>query len=104
LNSFFLYLSIFLGSLLIVSIFYVLRFAMIVLQFQEVLEESLDVIDEKYASISEVCERPLFYDSPEVRRVLKDIKETRDSLHGIAFTLSKDFTFEEDDLEDPKHA
>jgi hypothetical protein len=71
-----------------------------VLKFQDALEESLDVIDEKYKSIAEICERPLFFDSPEVRQVLEDIKRTRDALHGIAFSLSRDFEFHDRDTED----
>ena len=67
---------------------------------QDVLEDSLDVIDEKYASIAAICERPLFYDSPEVRQVLQDIKGTRGSLHRIAVALSKDFDAKDEPLEE----
>lgn len=63
-----------------------------ILNFQESIEETLEIIDEKYASIAAICERPLFYDSPEVRQVLEDIKDTRTSLHKIAHTLSSEFT------------
>ena len=60
------------------------------------MQDALDVIDEKYTSISAVCERPLFYDSPEVREVLRDIKATRDSLHQVAFSLTENFEVEEE--------
>jgi len=79
--------------------YYVLKFGMLILRFQDALEEALAIIDEKYMSISSICERPLFYDSPEVRRVLADVKETRDALHQIAFALSEDFTPDEDSIE-----
>ena len=73
------------------STYYAVRFGLIILSIQDALEESLDIIDEKYASISSICERPLFYDSQEVRQVLDDIKETQSSLHHIAYALSKNF-------------
>ena len=90
------YTSAGLSALFIVATYYAFKFAIVILKLQDALEDSLDVIDEKYASIAAICERPLFYDSPEVRQVLKDIKDTRGSLHQIAIALSKDFEAPED--------
>lgn len=82
--------------LFVVATYYAFKFAILILKLQDALEESLDVIDEKYASITAICERPLFYDSPEVRQVLADIKDTRGSLHQIAVVLSRDFESTDD--------
>ncbi len=79
----------------IVSAYFAIRFGITILNFQDAIEESLEVIDEKYKSISEICERPLFFDSPEVRRVLQDVKATRDSLITVALSLTRDFSPEE---------
>jgi len=79
-----------------IATYYAIHFGLTILRIQDALEESLDVIDEKYTAISVICERPLFYDSPEVRQVLKDIKETRSSLHQVAYVLSKNFEEDED--------
>ncbi len=49
-----------------------------------------------------MCDRPLFYDSPEVREVLGDIKATRDSLHQVAFSLTENFSVEEEEREDER--
>ena len=95
-----IYLTIFLGILSIVAIFYCIKFGLTILEVQESIEEALDVIDEKYESISEICERPLFYDSPEVRKVLEDIKNTRFALHRIAFSLSKNFEMVDEEEEE----
>ena len=81
-----------------ITSYYAIRFGVLILKIQDALEDSLDIIDEKYASVTEICERPLFYDSPEVRQVLKDIKDTRASLHQVAYVLSKNFE-EIEDLE-----
>lgn len=86
-----IYVVICLILLLSGAIFYCVKFGVIILRVQDTLEEALDVIDEKYATITEICERPLFYDSPEVKKVLEDIKDVRGSLHNIAFSLTQNF-------------
>lgn len=68
--------------------YYCVKFAMTILKVQDSLQQSLDVIDQKYDSISEILSRPLFYDSPEVRQVLKDIESTRDALEAVAYDLT----------------
>ena len=82
--------------LLIVSLYFNWKFAMTLLKIEDVLEDCLDTINEKYAKMSEILSRPLFFDSPEVRRVVDDIRETRNSLHRIALSLSKNFKTEEE--------
>jgi hypothetical protein len=77
--------------LLTISLFYNYKFGMTLLRLEDVLEECLDVIDEKYSKMSEILSRPLFYDSPEVRKVVEDIRETRSSLHKVAIVLYKNF-------------
>ena len=77
--------------LLIVSLYYCFKFAMVILRVQDVLEESLDTLDERYGSITEILNRPLFYDSPEVRTVLEDIRVTRRAMHTIARALVENF-------------
>ena len=64
---------------------------MIILRVEDSVEESLDVIDERYASIDRVMQTPLFFDSPEIKRVLSDISGTKDAILEIANILSKDF-------------
>lgn len=94
-----IYLVLTLLALLAVSVYYCIRFGIIILKIQDSIEQSLDIIDEKYETISEILERPLFYDSREVRQVLEDIKDTRSSLHDIAFTLYKDFEPTEEEVQ-----
>ena len=85
--------------LFFVATYFAIKFGITIIKIQDAIEESLDIIDEKYDSISEICERPLFYDSPEVRRVLQDIKSTRDALYVVALSLTNDFSNEDDDDE-----
>jgi hypothetical protein len=67
----------------------VLKFGRILLDIQDAIESSLDVLDKRYASISKVLQIPLFYDSPEIKRVYEDVKASRDSILYVANLMSK---------------
>jgi len=82
--------------LLAASLYFNWKFARTILQIEDELEDCLATINEKYVKMSEILSRPLFFDSPEVRRVVQDIRETRNSLHRIALALSRNFKAEED--------
>jgi len=69
---------------LITSLYYVVKFSLIILRIEDAIEESLDVLDERYRSISKILEIPLFYDSPQIRQVLNDVKFTRDTILLVA--------------------
>lgn len=66
-----------------------LKFGRILLDIQDAIESSLDVLDKRYASISKVLQIPLFYDSPEIKRVYEDVKASRDSILYVANLMSK---------------
>ena len=70
--------------LLLISIYYNYKFARTLIRMEDALEESLDRLDERYASISKILEIPLFYDSPQIRQVITDIKECQDSILFVA--------------------
>ena len=56
---------------------------------EDALEQSLDKLDERYESISKVLEIPLFYDSPQIRQVVKDIKDCQDSILYVANEIGR---------------
>mgnify|MGYP001272499026 CR=1 FL=1 len=66
--------------LLGVSVFYSIKFALIILKVQDAIEESLDILDERYSAMSKVLDIPLFHDSPEIKRVVEDIRISRDTI------------------------
>lgn len=74
--------------LLSVSLFYLIKFGLIIIRVQDVVEDSLDIMDEKYSSISSILKIPLFYDSNEVRSVLEDVRDVRESILSIARALT----------------
>ena len=70
--------------LLGVSAYYNYKFGRSLIRMEDALEQSLDKLDERYESISKVWERPLFYDSPQIRQVVTDIKACQESILFVA--------------------
>jgi hypothetical protein len=66
---------------------------------QDAIEDSLNILDERIVSISKILEIPLFFDSPEIRRVHEDVKASRDTIRKVAELFS---TIEEDDENDER--
>jgi len=95
-----IYFIVFLLILLGIAVYFCYKFAMIIINMQEVIEESLDILDEKYAKISEILNIPIFFDSKEVRDVLREIKGVKDSILLIAQKLTNQEIIEEEEIEE----
>jgi hypothetical protein len=95
-----IYFVLFLLILLGIAVYFCVKFAMIIINMQEVIEESLDILDEKYAKISEILNIPIFFDSKEVRDVLREIKGVKDSILLIAQKLTNQEIIEEEEIEE----
>ena len=97
-----IFLIILLVALLSLALYYCIKFALIIIKVQEALEDSLDIIDNKYSSLSKILEIPIFYNSPEVKLAITEIEDTRDSLLYIANQLTsnlKKYKEEEEDFD-----
>lgn len=77
-----------LSFLLLLSFYYCIKFALYIISLQDSLENSLDLIEAKYQSVLNILEIPVFYDSVEVKQVLRDLDDVRFSLLNIADKLS----------------
>ena len=94
-----IYLVFFLFFLLIFFVYFCIKFALIILNIQETIEDSLDIIDEKYNKISKILEIPVFYNSPEVKSAISEIEDAREALLYIANQLTNNKNKEEEDFE-----
>jgi len=72
----------------IAAFFYAVKFALIIIKTQDATEEALDLLDESYKKIDEILQRPLFYDSFEVRQVLQEIRRSQDAVLIVANELT----------------
>ena len=75
--------------LLVISVYYNYKFGRSLIRMEDALEQSLDKLDDRYESMSKVLEIPLFYDSPQMRQVVQDIKECRDSVLYVANEIGR---------------
>lgn len=73
------------------------RFGKMILEIQDAVEDSLEIINARIQSISKVLEIPLFYDSPEIRRVHEDLKTSKEAMLKVAQTFSTVEESTEDD-------
>ena len=78
---------------LLLTSFYLARklyqFSVIILDIEEALEESLDVLDERYKSMNDVLQKPIFFDSVEIRQVVDDIRHCHTAVLQIANKLTR---------------
>lgn len=73
---------------LAVAGYFLLKFSKIILRVEDEVEVALEVLDDRYKSISRVLEIPLFYDSPEVRKVVEDVKASREAILRVANNIA----------------
>ena len=73
---------------LIYSIRLNVKLGLCLLKVEDSIEESLDILDSRYKSVSEILEIPIFFDSIEVRQVISDIEQSRDSILKVANVLA----------------
>ena len=70
-----------------ISVYFNFKHGIIILRVQDALERSLDILDSKYKNISEIAETPLFFDSTEVRQVISELIDARESVLYVANVL-----------------
>ena len=78
-------------GLLAAAVFYLIRLGRIILDVEDALTESLEILDKGYKEISDVLDTPVMMDSPEVRQVLFQIKRIRDSVLYISNVLAEPY-------------
>ena len=83
--------NVFLLLTLFFSLYKLFKFSMLLINLEDTLEECLDILDERYKSMSEILEIPVFFDSTEIRRVVNDIRTSRDSLVVVANKLTASY-------------
>lgn len=71
-----------------ISFYFNIKHGILIIKMTESIEKTLDILDQKYNSISKILEIPVFYDSPQLKIVVEDIKSCRDSLLKSASILA----------------
>jgi hypothetical protein len=68
--------------------YFVVKFAFIIFDLEDRVGDALVVLEEKEKSVEKILEMDLFYDNPQVRKVVSDIKACRAAIHNIIVTNS----------------
>ena len=89
----FLSLSIFLGWKLY-------QFSIIIINIEDSIEQSLDILNKKYGKMNEILQRPIFFDSIEVRQVIADIRDCHNAILVVANKLTKNIGTKRDEAEE----
>jgi|688.fasta_scaffold329672_2 hypothetical protein len=74
---------------LCVSIFINVKLGLIILRIEDSIEECLDNLDERYQSVSKILEKPVFFDSIEVRQTIQEIRLSQESILKVANRLTR---------------
>lgn len=72
-----------------VTAFYAIKFAILILQVQDAFEDCIESLDERQEAIDKILQIPLFYDSPEIRRVLSEIRLAKQTIINAAQTIGR---------------
>ena len=75
------------------------QFSIILINIEDAVEESLDILDERYKSMNKILEMPVFFDSLEVRKVIADIRDCHNTVLVIANKLTKNIGISSGELE-----
>lgn len=78
-----------------VSLYYNYKHGVLLLKIVDSVESSLDILDEKYTVMSKILEIPIFYDSPQIKQVVTEIKACKDSILKVAQEIGTIEEFEE---------
>lgn len=76
------------------------QFSIVIIDVEDAVEESLDILNERYGKMNEVLEKPVFFDSVEVRQVVADIRECHRAILVIANKLTRKIGTESGETEE----
>lgn len=76
------------------------KMGLTVLRFEDTLETSLDIVDERIDSIQKILDVPLFSDSPEIKRIHTDMNVCRDALLNVVSSLTTNISELEENEEE----
>ena len=82
-----------LSVLFFACVFKLYRFSLILLDLEDTIEESFDILDYHHQKMKEILEKPVFFDSVEIRQVVSDIRSCHNAVLVIANKLTSDSGF-----------
>ena len=87
LDSYLYVIIIFLFTFSCVVSYYCLKFSMLLLRLQDDIQDSLNELDNSIEVFNKILEKPVFFDSLEVRQCISEIRNSRNMINSIAQRL-----------------
>jgi hypothetical protein len=72
---------------LIILLSYTYGFAMKIIKTEDSINLAVDTLENSYSKIANILERPVFFDSVEIRQVINDIYECQKAIYDIAILI-----------------
>jgi hypothetical protein len=72
----------------LVSSFFALKFALIILKTEDELQESVKELEASYLVFDEILKKPVFFDSIEIRQCISEIVKMRQKIYTMIENLS----------------
>ncbi len=76
------------------------QFSIVIMDMEDAVEESLDILNEKYGKMNDILQKPIFFDSVEVRQVIADIRDCHSTILIIANKLTRNIGTESGETEE----
>lgn len=70
---------------------YLIKFSRVIIDVEDSLNESLDALDKAYHEMTKVAELPVTIDSPEIRHVLRQVKNSIEAVLFVSNSLAGPF-------------
>tara|TARA_B100000674_G_C37958102_1_gene970658 strand:- start:1214 stop:1540 length:327 start_codon:yes stop_codon:yes gene_type:complete len=90
----------FLTVLCFLLIYKLYRYSLIILRTEVAIEESLDILNERYESMSKILEKEIFFDSVEIRQVINDVKISHDAIYAVALKMTGENKINDSQIEE----
>ena len=84
-------LSFLLNLLLLQKVY---KFSMLIIDVEDAVEESIESLEKRQEIFNKILEKPVFFDSVEIRQVVNEIKNTKIDLLNIESALVRNMEIE----------
>ena len=83
----FVCLSAFFFILSLIGVYYAVKFGLVILKLEDAIELSIDLLEERRQVLTEISEKPVFFDSVEVRQCITEINKSINAVSDISNLL-----------------
>lgn len=82
-------LNVILLATLITSLVFLKKFTNYVMLFEDNINQSIEQLDDCYDNIEKLLDRPLLVDTPEVKYILRELRQSQNVIVDVASKISK---------------